>query len=240
MSIEKAVLLSLLELTQSGPVSRDAIAKHAKIPKETAEQELRKLSQSDFFDEHNDVIDASPNRRVRMAIQTLKLAADFERVCQLLSWKEFENIAAEALEENNYKVLRNFHLKQDSKRWEIDIIGLKKPLILCVDCKHWKRGWRTSAITKAVQAQVERTKALAEELTNYSQKAGLEEWKDATLIPIVMSLMPGPCKFLDNIPVVSVLQFQDFINELPAQVHLLKNFYQKPRKPNENLQKFCQ
>jgi len=240
MSIEKAVLLSLLELTQSGPVHRNALAKHAKVPKETAEQELRKLSQSDFFDEHKGVIDVSPNQRVRMAIQTLKLAADFERVCQLLSWKEFENIVAEALERNDYKVLRNFHLKRNSKRWEIDIIGLQKPLILCIDCKHWKRGWRTSAIAKAVQAQIERTKDFAEELTNYSQKAGLEQWKEATLIPILMSLIPGPCKFLDDVPVVSVLQFQDFINELPAQAHLLKNFHQKPQKLDENLQKFCQ
>jgi len=238
--MEKAVLLSLLELTQNGPVRRDAIAKHAKVPTETTEQALRKLSQSNFFDEHGGVIDVSPSQRVRMAIQTLKLAADFEQVCQLLSWKEFENITAEALEKNDYKVLKNLHLKQNSKRWEIDIIGLKKTLILCVDCKHWKRGWRTAAITKAVQAQIERTKALAEDFTSYSQKAGLERWEGALLIPIVMSLIPGPRKFFDNVPVVSILQFQDFINELPAQAHLLKHFHQKPRKPNENLRKFCQ
>jgi Holliday junction resolvase-like predicted endonuclease len=240
MSMEKAVLLSLLELTQNGPVRRDAIAKHAKVPTETTEQELRKLSQNNFFDEHKGVIDASPSQRVRMAIQTLKLAADFERVCQLLSWKEFENIVAEALERNDYKVLRNFHFRQDSKRWEIDVIGHKKPLILCVDCKHWKRGWQTSAIVKAVQAQTERTKALAEGFANYSQKAGLEQWESATLIPVMMSLIPGPRKFFDDVPVVSALQFQDFINELPAQAHLLKSFHQKPRKPNEDLQKFCQ
>ena len=240
MTIEKNILLSLLKLTQSGPVREEAIAKHAKVPGETAKQVLRKLSQGDFFFEHKGVIEASPSQRVKMAVQALRMAADFERLCRLLSWKEFENIVAEALEGNNYRVVRNLHFKQASKRWEIDIIGFRKPLILCVDCKHWKRGWRTSAIAKAVEAQTKRTEALTEELANYSQKLGLEKWENATLIPVVMSLTPGPFKVYDDVPVVPVLQFQDFINELPAQVHLLRNFHQKHVKPNENLRKFCQ
>ena len=201
---------------------------------------LRKLSRGDFFFEHKGVIEASPSQRVKMAVQALRLAADFERLCKLLSWKEFENIGAEALDGNNYRVLRNFHFSRASKRWEIDIIGLRKPLILCVDCKHWKRGWRTSAIAKAVQAQVERTEALTEELVNYSQKIGVEKWENATLIPVVMSLTPGPFKVYDDVPVVPILQFQNFINELPAQAHLLKNFHQKHIRPNESLLRFCQ
>jgi Holliday junction resolvase-like predicted endonuclease len=240
MSIEKAVLMSLLKLTQSGPVRRDAIAKHAKVPVQAAQQTLKKLSLGHFFCEHEGIIDVSPDQRVRMAVHALELAADSEQACRLLSWKEFENIVAEALEVNAYKALRNFHFSQASKRWEIDVIGLKKPLILCIDCKHWKHGWRTSAIRKAVQAQICRTEAFSKELTNYSQKLGLEEWEDSILIPIVMSLTPGTSKFFDDVPVVSALKFQDFINELPAEAHLLKNFPQKRQKVRQNLQKFCQ
>lgn len=240
MRIEKHVLLSLLRLTQSGPVRKEVIAKHARIPAEISDEAMRKLSQNSLFHEYEGVIEASPGQRVKIAMYALQLGADFERVCDLLSWREFEDISAEAFENNGYEVIRNFHFEQASKRWEIDIIGLKKPLILCVDCKHWKRGWRKSATLKAVEAQTERTKAFAKALPNYCQKARLEGWQTATLIPIVLSLLPGPHKFCNNVPVVPVLQLQDFINELPAQAHLLKSFHKEQMKFKQNLQKFCQ
>jgi len=239
MTIEKDILLALLRLTKSGPVSKEAIAKNTRVPYQTAGRVLEKLAQEGFFHEHEDTIESSPSQRVKMAVQAFRQAADLERVCQLLSWKEFESIVTEAFEANGYKALKNFHFKQASKRWELDIIGLKNPLILCVDCKHWKRGLRKAATKKAVEAQIERTQAFAKVLPNYSQKAKLGDWKTATLIPIVMSLTQGPYKFYNDVPIVPVLQFQDFINEFPTQVHLLKNFHQKQLKLNENLQKFC-
>jgi len=42
------------------------------------------------------------------------------------------------------------------------------------------------------------------------------------------------------VPIVPVLQIQDFINELPAHVNLLKSFYQKRVKLNDKLRKFSQ
>jgi len=238
MTVERDVLLSLLRLTLDGPVRKELIAKVAKAPTQTTEQALRKLSQSDLFHEHKGVIESSPSQRVKMAVYALRLAADFERVCALLSWSEFESIAAQAFEANGYRVMRNFRFKQALKKWEIDVIGLKKPLILCVDCKHWKRGWRKAATFKAVEAQIERTEAFAKALPNYYQKVRLEDWQTATLIPIVMSLTLGPCKFYNDVPIVPILQIQDFINELPAQVHLLKSFRQKRMKANKNLREF--
>jgi len=234
------VLLSLLKLTRSGPVRRELLAKHANVPAQTTDQLLGELFQSGLLQKYGGVIKASPSQRIKMAMRALKLAADFERVCTLLSWTEFENIAAQAFEANGYRVINNFHFKLESKRWEIDILGLKKPLILCVDCKHWKRGWRKAATAKAVDAQATRTEALAKALPNYSQKARIEEWETATLIPIVMSLTPGPYRFYNDVPVVPVLQLQDFINELPAQAHLLKNFHQKHVKVDAKLPKFSQ
>jgi len=238
--VEKNVLLSLLRLTRSGSVRKELLAKDAKTPTQATEQALKKLSQNDLFNEHEGVIEASPSQRVKMAVQAIRLAADLERVCNLLSWTEFESIAAQAFEANGYRVMKNLRFKQASRRWEIDVIGLKKPLILCVDCKHWKRGWQRAATVKAVEAQIERTEAFAKALPNYYQKARLEGWETATLLPIVMSLTPGPYKFYNNVPIVPVLQLQDFINELPAQAHLLKKFHQKHVKLDENLQKFSQ
>lgn len=241
MTIEKDVLLSLLRLTRSGPAQKELLVKNAKIPTQTAELALKKLSsQGDFFREQKNVIEASSSQRVKMAVYALRLAADFERVCSLLSWTEFESIAAQAFEANGYRVMKNFRFKQASRKWEIDVIGFKKPLILCMDCKHWKRGWQKAATMKAVEAQIERTKAFAEAVPNYYQKVRLNEWEAATIVPIVLSLTAGPYKFYNNVPIVPILQLQDFISELPAHVHLLKSFHQKHVKLNKYLQQFSQ
>jgi len=240
MTAEKNVLLSLLKLTRTSPVREELLAKEARVPAQITNQTLRILYGYDLFHEKEGVIEASPNQRVKIAIHALRLGADFERVCALLSWNEFENIAAQAFEANNYRVMRNFHFKQASRKWEIDIVTFKKPFILCVDCKHWKRGWRKAATAKAVETQVERTKAFASALPNYYPKARIGEWETATLIPIVLSLASGPYKFYDNVPIVPVLQLQDFINELPIQVHILKNMRQKLIRLDQNLRKFSQ
>jgi Holliday junction resolvase-like predicted endonuclease len=238
MTIEKDVVLSLLKLTENGPVHKEAVAKHARVLTQLAYQVLRKLSENEFFYESKSVIEVTPAQRVRLALYSLRLGADFQKICDLLSWREFENIAAQAFEDNGYEVLRNFHLQHNSKRWEIDLIGLKKPLVLCVDCKHWKRGWRQSATSNAVRAQIERTEALSKTLGNYRQKIKVDAWETVTLIPVIMSLTLGPYKVYDDVPVVPVLQLQDFINELPAHVPILKKFSQKVTMQTSDLSRF--
>ncbi len=188
---------------------------------------LSKLAQMSFFEQYGDIVEASPSQRVKMSIRAIQLGADFQQICRLLSWAEFEDIAAQTLEMNNYRVLRNFHFRNKTKRREIDVIGLKKPIVLCVDCKHWRQGWRSAASSKAVEAQVERTEALAEALPNYAKRIKLEAWQAATLIPLILSLLPGPEKFHKNVPVVPILQLQDFIKSVPLELSLLLHINQK-------------
>jgi len=240
MNAQKEVLLSLLKLTRTGPVHRKLLSRDARVSAIATEQALRKLFRSDLVWETENLIDASQVQRVKIAVYALKLGADSERVCSLLSWNEFESVATQVFEINGYRTMKNFRFKHASKRWEIDVVATKKPLILCVDCKHWKRGWQRAATVKAVETQTERTQAFAKTLPNYNKKAKLENWETATVIPMVMSLKPGPYKFHNNVPVVPVLQLQDFINELPAQARLLKTFHQKCVNRDKDLRTFCQ
>ncbi len=221
MTIEKSILLSLLRCTNQSPVSRQALVKFSRLPAEAAEQALSKFKQMALYEEHRGTVEASPSQRIRMAIHVLQLGADFQTICSLLSWTEFEGIAAQALETNGYRVIRNLHFRNKTKKWEIDVIGTRKPLVLCVDCKHWKHGWQSAASLKAVEAQIERTKAFADVLPNYSKRVRLEAWHTATFIPLILSLLPGPEKFHSKVPVVPILQLQDFINGVPLELDLL-------------------
>ncbi len=227
MTAERDVLISLLKLTQSGPVSRALFTKATRMPRDVVEKALVEFAQMSLFQEYRGVIEVSPSQRVRLSIHALRVGADIERVCRLLSWVEFEMIAGQAFETNGYRVIKNIHFAHEGKRWELDILGLRKPLLICADCKHWRRGWRNAATVKAVEAQTERTKALAETLPRHLYSFGLEGWRDATLVPLVLSLLPGPHRFHNQVPIVPILQLQDFISGVPGELNLLLHIDKK-------------
>jgi len=239
MTVNKETLLALLKCTKTGPASRQSVMKVSRMPLQTAEKTLAEFSQMQLLTEYGDVVEAAPAQRVGIAIRALQLGADFQRVCSLLHWTEFEGIVAQALEANGYSVMRNLRFKQKERRWEIDILGLRNPVVLCIDCKCWKHGWRNSASLQAVEAQIERTRAFANALPNYAQRIGLEGWTTATFIPLVLSLLPGPFKLCKKVPVVPVLQMQDFISELPFEARWLLHIDKKVDLGGRILTEFC-
>jgi hypothetical protein len=81
-----------------------------------------------------------------------------------------------------------------------------------------------SALKRTVDAQVERTKALADSLPNIALNLECTKWGKAKFLPAMLSLVPCAFKFYDNVPVVPVLQLQDFLHQLPAYVETLKFF----------------
>jgi len=224
MSVERNFLISILKLTKSGPASKELIVRDAEIPIQVADEVLKKFCDAGFVQWRGKAIEASSNQRVKIAIHAVKSGADFERVCRVLEWIEFENIAAAAFEANNFAVRRSFRFKWAQRKWEIDVLGCREPLLTCVDCKHWIHGWRKAAIMKAVEAQALRTKVLAEALPSLQKEIGLVQWRQAILIPVVLSLVPGPLKFYNKVPIVPILQLQNFLNELPAHTTSLTHF----------------
>ena len=224
MIIERDILVSVLKLTKSKPVSMELVASDAKTRIQDTEKLLKRLHDTELIEWRDRTIEASSNQRVKIAIHAIKLGADFERVSRVLEWIEFENLAATAFEANNFVVRKRFRFESIQRRWEIDVLGSSKPLIACVDCKHWSHGWRNSAIKKAVEAQVLRTKVMAEALSSLQNKLGLSKWRYAILVPVILSLIQGPKKFHNKVPIVPILQIQNFLNELPTHVTALTHF----------------
>ena len=223
MTVERKILLSLLKLTQEGPISKTLVSKDARVPVQVAHEVLEKFSSEGVVQLKDTIVDISSNQRVKLAIRAIRLGADFERACRALTWDEFESITAEAFLANNFVVTNGFRFKHAGRRWEIDVIGCREPIVACVDCKHWRHGWGRSASVKAVEAQIERIEALARVLA-LCQELGLTNWKKATLVPMILSLVPAPFKFYKNAPIVPILKLPNFLNELPAHLNALKTF----------------
>lgn len=225
MTVERNFLVSVLKLTRNGPIAKELVARDAGIPVQVADELLKKFCEAGLIQRWLKTIEVSSNQRVKIAIHAIKSGADFERACRFLEWIEFENLAAAAFEANNFAVRKRFRFKWAQRRWEIDVLGCRDFLIACVDCKHWSHGWRKSAIMKAVEAQALRTKVLAEALPSLQEEIGLVHWRKASLLPVVLSLVPGPLKFYSKVPIVPILQLQNFLNELPAHVTSLTHFF---------------
>jgi Holliday junction resolvase-like predicted endonuclease len=224
MNIEAKMIISLLKLTREGPVSHELIKRDSNVPLDIVQKLLKKLQNDGLVYVRGKIVEASGLQRVKLAILALQSGADLERTSGFLQWKEFESIAAIAFERNGYRVEKNLHFKHAGRRFEIDIVGCRKPLAICVDCKHWHHGLNQSTLKRIVEEQVERTSALAQSLPNPAVKIECLSGGNVRLVPAVLSLVAGRFKFYNNVPVVPILQLQDFISQLPAYVDSLKHF----------------
>jgi len=222
VDIEKDLLISLLKLTKEGPVLIENVNKEVRSTTNIIPKLIKRLENEDLISKNNDFVEVVKDNRLRLAVRAISLGADLEHVSSFLDWQEFEDIAALALERNGYTTVMNMRFRKEGRRWEIDVVGCRNPLVLCIDCKHWQRSMNPSALRKIVMAQVKRTYALATTLPTPSIKVECVKWNKAKFIPIILSLIPGRLKFYENVPVVSVLQLQDFLNQVPAYVESLK------------------
>ncbi len=138
MSVERNLLISLLKLTKKGPVLIESVNKEARIPSTVSLELLEKLQNENLIYLKPDSVEVDSNSRLKLAVKAASLGADVEHISDLLCWQEFEEIAALALKNNGYVVQNNVRFKHGAKRWEIDVVGCKKPLVICIDCKHWQ------------------------------------------------------------------------------------------------------
>ena len=97
-----------------------------------------------YFKEGNVEVDGAA--RLKLAIKAASLGADMEHLSHLLCWQEFEEIAAFALQNYGYTVQNNVRFKNAERKFEIDVVGCKKPLVLCIDFKHWQHSIAQSAL----------------------------------------------------------------------------------------------
>jgi Holliday junction resolvase-like predicted endonuclease len=224
MVIERNLVMSLLKLTKDGPVLIENVKKDSRITLDVAVRSLQKLQHEGIVYLRNGTVEASSEGRLLLAVKATCLGMDVEQASSFLRWQEFESIATLALKNNGYDIAKNVRFKHVDRRWEIDVVGCKNPLVLCVDCKHYHHGISPSAMKKIADAQVERTKALSETLPNVALKIDCTKWVKAKFVPLVLSLLPASFKFYGNVPIVPVLQLQDFLSQLPAYVNSLTRF----------------
>ena len=136
--------------------------------------------------------------KLKLAILAIKSGTAIEDVSHDIDWKDFEGLVAEILESKNFKVVRNFRLRQPTM--EIDVVGTRLDTAVLIDCKHWKR-MSHSALETIVRKQIERAK-------HY-----VSNTKIAIIVPVIVTLYQEETSFINRVPIVPILQFSSFIDE---------------------------
>ena len=224
MSVERNLIISLLKLSKTRSVLTEAINLDSRLPMETMENLLEKLQNEGLINLEDNQLTVDSTDRLKLAVKAASLGADVQVISHLLAWQEFEDIAAFALKSYGYTVSTNVHFKHATKRFEIDVVGCRKPLVICIYCKHWQHAIGASSLRKIVEEQIERTKAFAESLPNPKSNMECTKWQNAKFLPAIVFLFRCQYKYYYEVPIVPILQLQDFLNHLPVHIESLKYF----------------
>lgn len=173
----------------------------------SAKQILNILVANSIGSFEGEIVYFNQGDKLRAALFAIEQGAPIEDVSTFLSWRDFEGIVAEILQSKDFSIIKNLILKKP--RMEIDVIGVNHGISLLIDCKHWKR-LSQSALRNIVKKQVERVK-------HYVSKT-----KGAIAVPAIVTLYQEEVSFIDNVPIIPILQFSSFIDEFYGNLDELK------------------
>lgn len=224
MPAQRDILIALLENTQKKPVDSSTLREMIRVTDEAYSTYMTHLTSNGLIDEELGNITASLNQRLELAIKAVQAGGDLERVSRALGWLEFEEIVARIFEENGYDVKRRFRFQASGRRWEIDILATRRPLIVCAECKHWMKGLGNTTARRIAEIHLEKVETLSRSVGDLQERMGIEGWGQATMIPMTLSLQPARERIYRRIPVVSVYGLPGFLSEFEAQMDWLASF----------------
>ena len=182
---------------------------------------LQELRQLELIHSTKDRISISPYQKVQLALLAIRYGLDIEDVSQALDWREFEDIAIEVLTLNGFSNLKHYRFESQDQRHEIDVLSFKNPLILAIECKHWKHSWQYAVTKRIVERQIERGTALSrswQSTTHHNRPSMIPSNKQLTILPLILTLHPTPLKSYHKVPIIPIFYFQNFLStELHAQ-----------------------
>ena len=198
------------------------LAASSKTCRSLVEESLSDLQETGVVAVECEQVRVATEGRVRIAGLAIAGGADPEKVARELRWQEFEAFADQVLAQDGFATLNHFVFKDSGRRFEIDVIAAKEPMVLCVDCKHWHHGWAPSKIAAAARNQLLRVLCLSQAFPVSGRKLPTGTWRSVRLLPIVLTLADVSPKLIHGVPIVSALRFRSFLSEINPWVQELR------------------
>ena len=217
---ELSLVMTLLGAKDESVSIRD-LSVRLTLPEEKLLKLITKLEEENIIKRtanHACVVVPGEEERLRMAMRAVTLGARIEESVRNLNWKEFESFCTKVLEENGYSCIHGLRFKSArGTRYECDVVALRNPILLLADCKHYAN--KVRGLRKIVGRQVERASAMNESiLTLMRDIPQLVSWREAIIVPAIITLFPESIAFVDSVPVVPAFKLNQFIQELPSNI----------------------
>lgn len=200
--VARVIVEALKQTSNAEAISITHIAARAKT---TDRQVVRVLGQLLQLEDPSGAT-LGNSARFKLAFEAVRHGA-LQQVARALTWQEFEAFAEECLQRVGFETQKGIIVKDDSRRWQIDVIAKKRPMILAVDCKHWESPGYDSKLRKAAQHQKLAAQALVRQMT----RAGDVGREGVLVLPIILTLFEPRSRLTSGAIVVSIEQFADFL-----------------------------
>lgn len=203
--VRARVLVEALKLTRSVQYADlESIRQRAGTTIETAKATLSAY----FCSSDSQPIKIEPWTRFSIARKAVQLGA-LEQVARALTWQEFESFGEDCLKSVGFQTWKGLILKDEKRRWQIDLAGRKGPMVLSIDCKHWNSPSYPSKLRGAAAHQRLALPPLLRRV-----KSDLETEGPLWALPVVLTLLDPRSRIMDQAVLVSAGQFSDFLEHV--------------------------
>ena len=200
--VARIIVETLKQTNGDGTISISQIADRAKT---TADQVALILGQLLQIEDVSGT-ELSNSARFKLAFEAVRQGA-IQQMARALTWQEFEAFAEDCMQSVGFDTQKGIVVKDDSRRWQIDVIAKKGSMILAVDCKHWESPGYNSKLIKAAEHQKLAVQALMQQMI----VKGEIEGAGTLALPIILTLFEPRARVANGAVVVSVEQLADFL-----------------------------
>lgn len=147
--------------------------------------------------------------RFQLAFEAVRHGG-LQEVARALTWQEFEAFAEECLRTVGFDSRKGLIVRDDSRRWQIDVVAKKSPMILAIDCKHWESPGYESKLINAAEHQKLALQALMQQMAAKEDGGG----EELLALPMILTLYEPRARMVNGVVVVSIEQFGDFLERV--------------------------
>jgi len=193
--------LRLLRCLSVGVTPLSGLCRASGLGRATLSEMLWELDGKEVLKFDGEMVEVGNATRPLFAAHLRREGASLGELSSALDWKEFEDLAAEALAACGYSTIRSLRMKRPSR--EIDVLGVHSGFALAFDCKHWGR-WSLSALAGAAVRQVERCRQYLG--THEASTMGVRE-----VMPAILVLQDSGWDRVGGVAVVAVDKLFSFV-----------------------------
>ena len=222
MSLRERLAKALIMVSRDGVFTGDALRAASGIGGSMVDDFINSLISDGVLVRVGDGYKSTmpPHRLIRYFMDK-GVNIDLESMSRYLPWDEFEALIRLIFEEWGFRVVSRLRVPVAGSRVEFDVIASKRPWVLLIEAKRWKRV--SSSIRQIVSRHLEKVNLVAKEPEVLMSRIGVN-WGEAVLVPVVITWHRASTEFINGVPIVGIYQVNSFINELDGLINEIRSF----------------